>query len=76
MNGPMSTISKKIFLGAALALLISPFANAQGMGGMNMGGPSEPKPVAPKEDPPPPPAVSYAPVRDSAARIKAMAAAA
>jgi hypothetical protein len=51
----MSTISKKIFLGAALALLISPFANAQGMGGMNMGGPSEPKPVAPKEDPPPPP---------------------
>lgn len=55
MSGTMSGTSKRVFLGAALALLISPLANAQDMGGMNMGGPSEPKPVAPQEDPPPPP---------------------
>jgi len=55
MNETIGTISRKVFFGAALALFAASFANAQGMGGMNMGGPSEPKPQAPKEEPPPPP---------------------
>lgn len=54
------TVAKRIFrsrflLSAALALFSAPFVMAQGMGGMNMGGPEELKPTAPGEEPPPPP---------------------
>lgn len=49
-----SSVSKctKYFLGAAMALLLSPWALAQGMGGMDMGVglPGDP----PAQDPPPP----------------------
>lgn len=55
MNGSTGSNRKKILWGAALTLMVSTFAHAQGMGGMNMGGPAEPKPAAPKEEPPPPP---------------------
>ena len=55
MTGSKASYTSQLFMGAALALLLSPFAMAQGMGGMNMGGPGELKPAAPQQDPPPPP---------------------